>query len=163
MDLQKSFGDRYRVRLDESWNAESRENRREFLAGGEQWRYFEIRGKHGMVYPYSEDRLHVFVTATRARRLISFMNTQCVRTGICDEGITFETDLKRVGVILRLIKAERKRQYTDIQRSQMAARMTAIRLLKGQNPRQNSVPAENSASIFAASACDTLPVRDASF
>ena len=62
MDLMAMFGLRYVVTVDESWMAETRANRREFLAKGEQRWYFRIQGKYGEVYPYAEDTVAVLVT-----------------------------------------------------------------------------------------------------
>ena len=53
MDLKRMFGDKYLVTLDESWDAETPENRAEFLRQGRTVRYCEIKGRCGTVYPYS--------------------------------------------------------------------------------------------------------------
>src|SRR5258708_2335764 len=85
MDLQKLHGDRQVISLDESWMAETRENRREFLSMGDQWKYFEILGRYGKVYPYSEEIAAVFVTALKAKRLIAFLTQHGVQMARCDE------------------------------------------------------------------------------
>ena len=70
MDLNKLFGKRYVVTLDPSWDAESPENRAESRPEDVPWHYHEIKGRCGMVYPYSETQIAVVLPTRAARRLI---------------------------------------------------------------------------------------------
>lgn len=44
----------YKITLDESYAVE-----KDLEAKEEKWRYYELHGKHGMIYPYSRDRVVV--------------------------------------------------------------------------------------------------------
>jgi len=55
MDL-KTEQSKYRVFIDESYAAEKEEGKTR-----EQWRYYELRGLRGTLYPYSETHLAMFV------------------------------------------------------------------------------------------------------
>ena len=44
----------YKITLDESYAVE-----KDLEAKEEKWRYYELHGKYGMIYPYSRDRVVV--------------------------------------------------------------------------------------------------------
>lgn len=60
------FGGKYVITLDESWDAETPANRAEFLAKNEVWWYYEIKGRCGTAYPFSETEVAVVLPARAA-------------------------------------------------------------------------------------------------
>jgi len=79
MDLLTMFGDRYLVTMEESWGAERPETRAELQAMSDGWRYQEIKGRCGMVYPYSETQIAVVLPTRAARRLLRLMGPELTR------------------------------------------------------------------------------------
>ncbi len=163
MDLKAMFGDKYAVSLEESWKAETPANRREFLKNNQQWRYFEIKGKYGVVYLYSKDTLAVFVRVPQARRLHAFLAANGEFYTRCDEGITYITTLKRVRTILRLIKAKRRKAYGENERLRIAAHMAAMRRLWGKNFLQERGQKRKTEPIFIGTGLDPLAGNRAFF
>lgn len=58
MNLKEKFGKKYRVTMDESYAAEKEPGKT-----NEQWRYFEIKGKYGVLYPFKENQLALTFTS----------------------------------------------------------------------------------------------------
>jgi hypothetical protein len=103
MDLNLMFGDRYEVSLDESWDAETPENRVEFLAKGEKWWYYEIKGKCGTVYPYSETQIAVVLPTRTARRLVKLMGSELTLLQHADDAMCYKADAKHAAAFVRFI------------------------------------------------------------
>ena len=130
MDLNKMFGHKYLVTLDESWDAETPDNRAEFLANGEKLWYYEIRGKRGWVYPHNETKLAVVLPTRAARRLMKLMGAELVLLQHADAEMCFKADAKHTATLVRFIKPKRLRQLTAEQKAVLATRLAASRYQK---------------------------------
>jgi len=132
MNLKTMFGGRYVVTMDESWEAETPENRAEFLAKQEQWWYWEIRGKCGWVYPYGETQIAVLLPTRAARRLDKLMGSDLTLLQHADDDKCYRADVKHVSALVRFIKPKRLRQLTAEHQAALAAQLARYRL---QHPR----------------------------
>jgi len=156
MDLRVIFGHRYVVSLDESWMAEPRANRREFLAKGEQRWYFRIQGKCGEVYPYAEDTVAVLVTAPRAKRLMTFLSQYGERTLVSEDGAIYKVPSAKAGALLRRIKANQRHFLRKETRAAMLSRMAAMRERMARSPLFNCVSAPKRGPKVPQPSLDTL-------
>jgi len=136
MDLKEMFGHRYVVTLDESWGAESPENRAEFEAQGAIWWYYEIKGKYGMVYPHGESIIAARVTPRIGKKLKTVLESDFVVIEDSIEALGFKTDVRNLKTILKFIKPKRRHQLTEERRRAMAAHMAAIRFRKPKNIKE---------------------------
>ena len=136
MDLKRMFGDKYIITLDESWDAETPENRAEFKAKGEEWWYYEIKGKCGTVYPYSETQIAVVLPTRTARRLVKLMGSELTLLQHADDAMCYKADAKHTAAIVRFIKPKRLRQLTAEQRAAMVTRLARYRF---KNPKPSQI------------------------
>ena len=127
MDLKQMFGYRYLITLDESWEAETPENRAEFRAQGEEWWYWQIEGRRGTIYPFNASTIAVDVTPRRARRLEALLGAALTLHTRCDEVVAYKADVQHIKVILRFIKPKRPWQFTAEQKAALATRLAANR------------------------------------
>ena len=127
MDLSEMFGGRYVVSRDDSWAAETSENRGEFRAKGEGWWYWKVRGQRGTVYPFNATNLAVDVTSRRARQLEALLGPALTLHARCDEVVTYKADVRHLEAILRFIRPKRRRQLTTEQKGTLAARLAPYR------------------------------------
>jgi len=128
MDLKQLFGDKYLVTLDESWEAETPQNRAEFQANDEEKFYYEIKGKCGTVYPYSKTQVAVVLLTRAAGRLVKLMGSELVLLQHADDAICYKADAKHAAAIVRFIRPKRLRQLTSEHKAALAARLARYRL-----------------------------------
>jgi hypothetical protein len=110
MDLKKIFGDKYMVTLDESWESETPENRTEFLAKGKEVWYYEIKGRRGTIYPYSDTHIAVVLPTRSARRLVNLMGSELILLQHADDAMCFKADVQHTNALIRFIKPKRMRK-----------------------------------------------------
>ena len=127
MNLREMFGDRYLVTMEESWDAEMPENRAEFQAMSDDWRYQEIKGKCGMAYPYSETQIAVVLPNRTARRLLKLMGPELTLLQHADDEMCYKADAKHAGALIRFIKPKSRRQLTPEHKATLAARLALYR------------------------------------
>ncbi len=140
MDLVKMFGDKYHVTQDESWEAETPANRVEFLAKGDEVWYYEIKGKRGTVYPYSQTQVAVVLPTRAARRLVQLMGAELVLLQHADDSLCYKAGAKHAAAIVRFIRPKRLRQLTAEHKAALASRLARYRFqspkLLQTNPNQ---------------------------
>lgn len=135
MDLKRMFGDRFRVTLDPSFMAE-----REKGKTAEVWRYHEIHGRYGMVYPFSADQAAVYFKTLRIGNL--FPALPIVRDGE-GERVCF-CPAEAIENVLAAIQARRRRKpMTPEQREAALARIERFRFGRTKEARQFSQSDEN--------------------
>src|ERR1019366_5225627 len=127
MDLREMFGDRYLVTMEESWGAELPETRAEFQAMSDGWRYQEIKGKCGMVYPYSEAQIAVVLPTRAARRLFKLMGPDLTLLQHADDAMCYKADVKHVTALVRFIKPKSRRPLTPEHKTTLTARLALYR------------------------------------
>jgi hypothetical protein len=136
MDLRKMFGDRYLVTMEESWGAELPENRDELQAMADGWRYQEIKGKCGTVYPYSETQIAVVLPTRAARRLLRLMGPELTLLQHADDERCYRADVKHATALVRFIKPKSRRKLTPEYKAALAARLA---LYRSRRPRTSSI------------------------
>lgn len=136
MDLHKMFGDRYVVTMEESWGAERPETCAELQAMSDSWRYQEIKGKCGLVYPYSETQIAVVLPTRAARRLLRLMGTELTLLQHADDVRCFRADVKHTTTLVRFIKPKSRRQLSPEHKATLAARLA---LYRSGGPRTSSI------------------------
>lgn len=113
MNLKEKFGSRYRVTLDESFKIADTESRKE------EWRYQEIKGKYGVIFPYGWDKPAVtFTSNVVANRFSQKANDwQILQNG--EDERTYLIPKSDLGEIFDAIKPRKKRQLTPEQRERL--------------------------------------------
>jgi len=137
VDLNQMFGDKYLVTIEESWGAETSENRAEFQAQGSQWWYWEIKGRRGTVYPYSETQVAVVLPVRAASRLVKLMGPALTLLQHADDEMCYEADAKHAEALVRFIKPKSLRQLTPAHKAALAARLALYRCRKPRLSRIN--------------------------
>jgi len=127
MDLKKLFGHKYEISLDPSWDAETPENRVEFLTQGEQWWYYEIRGKCGTIYPFSATTIAVTLPTRAARRLMKLMGSELTRTQHADDAMTFKTDAKHTAALVRFVRPKCLHSLSETHKAALVSRLAVCR------------------------------------
>lgn len=136
MDLREMFGDRYLVTMEESWASERQENRTEFEAAGESWRYAEIKGRCGTVYPYSATQVAAVLPTRAARRLLRLMGPELTLLQHADDEMCYRADVKHATTLVRFIKPKSRRQLTPEHKATLTARLA---LYRSGGPRTSSM------------------------
>ena len=138
MNLKQLVGDRCRVTMDESWSAETPENRTEFRNNGEEWRYQEIKGKYGLIYPYDQDFLSVSLTPKIAKRCMGDFGSDTTVLQMANDAITLKAPLKFLNRLLRYVKPKKIREYTPEQKAALASRLAAYRFKRKATPQNDA-------------------------
>ena len=84
IDLKKRFGKKYRIYMDETWEAEDSQSNSDKVKD-KPW-YYEIRGKYGTVYLYGVNKLAVRITGNRIKSRIKVEYTDILSLYIEAEG-----------------------------------------------------------------------------
>ena len=137
MNLKQMFGDEYVVTMDESWDSETTENRSEFRSKDDEWWYFEIKGKRGMVYPYSETDIAVVLPTRAARCLAKAMGSELVLIQRANDAASYRADIKHAPAIVRFIRPRRRRHFTAEQKAALAERLLPYRFQSPKSPQIN--------------------------
>lgn len=97
---------RYKVFLDDSYAAEKEDGKSSNI-----WRYYECRGRHGTVYPYSESQLAVLVTSGRiSAETQRTKNWPIIQNG--DDETVFLIDSKGFEDGVQVVQAKKRRIAT---------------------------------------------------
>jgi len=131
MNLMAECGEQYKISLDPSYR------RGDYP---EKWRYYEIRGKDGTLWPYSETHLVVafyhswrsrtdahgdviWIPARRsrkARRFQAVAGTECEIVQDCDEATCFKVPNKYLAKALKFIVPHQKRRVSEAVKARLA-------------------------------------------
>ena len=116
---------RYKTRLDESYDHETEDGK-----SAEKWRYVEIIGWYGIIYPYSESLLAVQISSgtIRERLLRQGIPDDWEKIQDADDGVVFTLPNKDLDVAAGLIRARAKRR---------GSKEAAKRLARFQFKRKN--------------------------
>ena len=115
IDLEKNFGNRYKVYMEEAWYVETAESNPD-KTKDKPW-YYEISGKYGTIYLQRADKLAVRITANRIKGRIKteYKNILSLHIEVADESI-FLFNPDNFEIVAGLIKAGRKKQVTEKER-----------------------------------------------
>jgi hypothetical protein len=147
MDLKKSFGNRYVVAMDASWEAETPEHRAEFLAKGDEVYYYEIKGRCGMVYLYSKTMIAVVLPTRAARRLVKLMGHELVLLQYADDSMCYKADAKHAEAIVRFIKPQRLRPLAVEHKAALTDRLARYRSQNQKIMQTNSSNVESAPAL----------------
>lgn len=108
---------RYRVFTDESWFVEKEPGKDK-----EKWRYAELRGKYGMVYPYSYDWLGVQIKAGNVGEATRRANPGWAVIQDCDDFLVFKVKNEELDKAAGIVRARKRRAMTPEQAETMRKR-----------------------------------------
>ncbi len=131
VDLKKQYGKKYRIFMDEAWDAEDSHSNPDKVKD-KPW-YYEIRGKYGTVYLYGTNKLAVRITGNRIKNRIKaeYADILSLYLEAEDESIfLFSPD--NFEIVAKLIKAKRKRQITEEQRKLIIERTKEYRFQRSK-------------------------------
>ena len=131
MDLMAQCGDEYKISLDPSYRRGNYP---------EKWRYYEIRGKDGTLWPYSETHLVVLFyhswrsridadgdviwipsrRSQKAKRFQTLVRDDGEVVQDCDEATCIKAPNKYLSKALRFIDAQRKRRVSEAVKARLA-------------------------------------------
>lgn len=122
MDLSQQK--KYKVFMDESFFCQLKglKDKKE-----DKWRYCELRGKYGMIYPYSESLLGVQVKAGKKAEGLRRRNPSWKVVQDCDDFVVFLVDNQQLETVSGIIEAKRRRALSDESRKQLAERLSKVR------------------------------------
>ena len=128
IDLKATYGDDYRIELDESYFAESGSSTKRC---SNPW-YFQIPGRLGHVAPYSGSRMIASLDPQksnyRVKRLLELPGVEPFQVGDCEASVLFGlADFRAVAKFLGLRK---RRKMSEEQRVAASDRLKSLRAAK---------------------------------
>jgi hypothetical protein len=109
LDLKATYGKRYRIALDESYDAEKYDGKSQDIA----W-YYEIIGKYGQIYPHSATHLQMWLASTKlGARLSRSLPPDWTGIQNTSEGYSFVFPAKDISTAFRWVKPRKRRQGTS--------------------------------------------------
>ncbi len=112
IDLNKLYGKKYRIFMDEAWYVETSESNPDKMKD-KHW-YYEIRGKYGKIYLYGSNKLAVHISSNVISSRVERNNTDIFSLYLkTSEGSIFLFDQEHTEFVAKLIKAKRKRQISE--------------------------------------------------
>lgn len=124
MNLEEKYGRKYRVFIEDAYKAETTPNK-----SADKWRYMELRGKYGYVYPYSSTQLAFAVTSSKlAPKLSRRAGWKTVQNA--DDVTVFFVPDEDVNFALSTLKLFRRRIVSEETRAKMAATLEKARAAK---------------------------------
>lgn len=101
--ILKEIGSKYKVRMDASYEAEKEEGKK-----SQAWRYQEIPCKYGMIYPFSEDMLGVYLTSKIiSNRILEEKGYKMLQNG--EDETTFLAPLEDFEYACQMLRAKKRR------------------------------------------------------
>ncbi len=126
IDLNKLYGKKYRIFMDEAWYIETAESNLDKMKD-RHW-YYEIRGKYGKIYLYGCNKLAVHINSNVISSKVERDNTDIFNLYLkTSEGSIFLFDQEHIEFVAKLIKARRKRQYSPEYRQELINRAKNMR------------------------------------
>lgn len=112
MNLKELFGRRYRVTLDESYQHETEEGK-----SLQEWRWHEIRGKFGILYPYSKDQLACLFTSVIIANRFNVKGWRVLQDGDFERNVLIPFD--SVQEVLKAIRPKKRRQVSEHEKNRL--------------------------------------------
>lgn len=136
MNLKQLTKNRYRISQDQSFDHESEPGKTAW-----QWRYQEIRGRHGVLYPYSATQLAVTFTSNIVANRFEDKKWKVLQDG--DDERTTLIPLEALDSVLEAIKPRKKRQISEFNRLKSIERLKAYSF--GKKTALNASPGASGA------------------
>lgn len=109
INLKETYGKRYKIEIDPSWDAETTENRTWFRQHGEEPYYYELVGKYGQLYNNSETHMQVWVNGRLGVKLSKNLPQGWKQKQGCSEGYAFILPNSDVSTAFSWIKPRKRR------------------------------------------------------
>lgn len=116
MDLKEIYGSKYRIAMDESFAVEKDPESKK-----EKWRYYEIRGKHGMVFPYDWDKPAVTFTSNIVANRFSRRGWKVLQNGDYERTVLIPKEA--LDEVLEAIQPRKRRHLNPEQRARSIERL----------------------------------------
>lgn len=124
MDLETKYGKKFRVYVDDAYRAEDTPNK-----SSEKWRYLELRGKYGYIYPYSSNQLAVAITGPKiAAKFVRRGGWKILQDG--EDATVFLIPDEDLSLAFSTLKLFRKKVLSDEDRAKKAAVLAKAREAK---------------------------------
>lgn len=124
MDLEVKYGKKFKIFIDDAYRAESSPNK-----SAERWRYLELRGKYGYVYPYSQTQLAIAITGPKiAAKFLRRGGWKIIQDG--EDATVFLIPEEDLGVAFITLKLLKKKVLSDEDRAKKIAVLAAARAAK---------------------------------
>jgi hypothetical protein len=112
INLKKLYGKKYRIFMDEAWNAE------DFISNPDKLKdkpwYYEIRGKYGKIYLYGSNKLAVHISSNFISNRVERNNTDIFNLYLkTSEGSIFLFNPEYFEFVAKLIQAKRRKQLSE--------------------------------------------------
>ncbi len=126
IDLNKLYGKKYRIFMDEAWYIEEAESNPDKMKD-KPW-YYELRGKYGKIYLYRSNKLAVHINSNVISSRVERDNTDIFNLYLkTSEGSIFLFNPEYFEFVAKLIKAKRKRQISEEYRLELINRANNMR------------------------------------
>jgi hypothetical protein len=132
---------KYRVYIEESYDHETEEGKT-----FEKWRYQELRGKYGTVYPYSHDYLGVQVKAGKIGNKTRRQHPDWPVIQDCDDLIVFKVKNSELGEAAKIIQARVRRYLTEDQKRLLAEKGVQFLFKPGYKAEETPIKATKTAN-----------------
>jgi hypothetical protein len=134
IDLKKRFGKKYKIFMDEAWEAEDSQSNPDKVKD-KPW-YYEIWGKYGVIYLYGINKLAVRITANRIKSRIKAEYKDILSLYIEAENESiFLFNPENFEIVAGLIKARKRKQITEQERLRLR-NISGLAHYKKQNTAQ---------------------------
>jgi hypothetical protein len=115
MNLKQEYGQKLRVTIDESFQGSTTEDRKE------DWRFHEIKGRHGMVFMYGQDIPAVTFNSIIVANRFNNRGWKTVQNGEIERTVLIPKDA--LNQVLEAIQPRKRRQVSEAQRLIAAERL----------------------------------------
>lgn len=134
INLKEKFGKRFKVTMDESWDAEIPENKALWKKNGEIAWYYEIHGKWGHIYPQKENAFAIGISP----RIQDRYNNKFPFEIFMDRGQECVHE-KDIDAVIEFIKPRKRRILSPEQKLKQVERLRKFRYSSASGERGGSV------------------------
>lgn len=116
MNLEEKYGRKYRIFLDDAYKAETTANK-----SADKWRYLELRGKYGYLYPYSSAQVAVAFTSIKVgNKLKGRAGWKVLQDA--EDAIVFLIPDEDIQFSIKALKIYRRRAISDSEKQNLVKR-----------------------------------------
>lgn len=109
LDLKLTYGKRYKIGIDPSWDAENTQNRSTFRQNGEEPYYYELLGKYGKLYNHSLTHLQIWITPKLGAKLNRSLPSGWKLHQNASDAYTFILPNSDISIAFKWIKPRKRR------------------------------------------------------
>ena len=131
INLKEKFGDKYKVRYEDSYYAQYGENARTV----DPW-YMILLCQHGHIFPCGGTRLAASATRMIGRKLLTIPGTEVKQDG--DDGMTVVFECADIQKILRIMRPKKVRKLSPEQKAAAIERLAQYRQAQNAETTQGT-------------------------